>query len=90
MDLAVVDLNLPRNSGIEVLEAIRRNQRLSQVPVVIATSSASPGERARTEQLGVDLFITKPSDLESFLYVGLVLGSGAFRPLGRPECAGSK
>lgn len=70
---AVLDMNLPRSEGTEVLEAFRRNERLSRVPVVVLTSSASPAERVRIERLGVECFITKPPDLEEFLQIGNVV-----------------
>ena len=72
-DLAVLDLNLPKNEGTEVLEAIRQNKNLSNLPVVVVTSSALPREQAKTEQLGVARFITKPTDLADFLQIGMVL-----------------
>jgi CheY-like chemotaxis protein len=56
-----------------VLEALRRNERLAGVPVVVLTSSASPAERLRIERLGVERFITKPPDLEEFLQIGSVV-----------------
>jgi CheY-like chemotaxis protein len=72
-DLAVLDLNLPKNGGTAVLEAMRQNQDLAHVPVAIMSSTASPREEARTKELGVKRFITKPPDLEEFLQIGQVL-----------------
>lgn len=72
-NLAVLDLNLPKNGGAAVLEALRRNQDLSHVPVAIMSSTAEPREQARTKQLGIQRFITKPPDLEDFLQIGQVL-----------------
>jgi two-component system, chemotaxis family, response regulator Rcp1 len=72
-DLAVLDLNLPKHDGAQILEAMRTNPRLSSVPVVIATSSSAPGERTRTEQLGVERYLIKPLDLDSFMKMGLVI-----------------
>ena len=72
-DVAVLDMNLPKSEGTEVLEALRRNERFSGVPVVVLTSSASPAERLRMERLGVQRFITKPPDLEEFLQIGNVV-----------------
>ncbi len=72
-DLAVLDLNLPKIEGLEVLQAIRSNLRFAEVPVVITTSSSSARERARSMQLGVEQFLTKPPDLESFLKIGTIL-----------------
>ncbi len=72
-DLVVLDLNLPKSEGIEVLQAIRQSQRLANLPVVITSSSSSPHERAKAEQLLVERYIMKPPDLEDFLQIGKVL-----------------
>ncbi len=72
-DLALLDLNLPKNEGIEVLKAMRHNSHLSKVPVVITSTSATPRERVDAERLGVERYIIKPPDLESFLQFGMVL-----------------
>jgi chemotaxis family two-component system response regulator Rcp1 len=72
-DLIVLDLNLPKKGGLEVLEAIRANCDFARTPVAILSSSSSPRERARIEEFGVDRFITKPLDLEGFLEIGLIL-----------------
>uniref|UniRef100_Q028L4 Response regulator receiver protein n=1 Tax=Solibacter usitatus (strain Ellin6076) TaxID=234267 RepID=Q028L4_SOLUE len=72
-DLAVLDLNLPKNGGLEVLEAIRANSAFANMRVAILSSSSSPRERARIEEFGVDRFITKPLDLDGFLGIGSVL-----------------
>jgi len=72
-DLAVLDLNLPKNEGVEVLAAIRQNPEFANVPVVITSSSASPRDQARTCQLGAERYIMKPPDLHEFLKIGGVL-----------------
>jgi DNA-binding response OmpR family regulator len=72
-DLAVLDLNLPKNGGLEVLEAIRANSAFATMRVAILSSSSSPRERARIEEFGVDRFITKPLDLDGFLGIGSIL-----------------
>ena len=72
-DLAVLDLNLPTHGGIEVLAEIRQTEALSEVPVVVLTSSAAPLERSQVEQLRVARFITKPPDLATYLKIGEVL-----------------
>jgi chemotaxis family two-component system response regulator Rcp1 len=72
-DLVVLDLNLPKKSGMEVLEAIRQNKEMSNVPVAVVTSSSAPLERAMIEGLRVERFITKPPELEDFLRIGGVL-----------------
>ena len=72
-DLAVLDLNLPKGGGAPVLEAMRHGKDLKGVLVVIMTSSATPSEQARAQELGVERFITKPPDLDDFLQIGEVL-----------------
>jgi CheY-like chemotaxis protein len=72
-DLAVIDLNLPKNGGLEVLEAIRANPVFEGMPVAIFSSSSSPRERAKIEEYGVDRFLTKPLDLDGFLGIGSIL-----------------
>ena len=69
-NLSVIDLNLPKYGGNEILKAIRQNKDLQNLPVVVMTSSAAPGERARIEELGVERFITKPPELEDFMQIG--------------------
>lgn len=66
-DLILLDLNLPKMDGIEVLRAIRDMPRLASVPVVILTSSESPKDKNRITLLGASRYIMKPSRLEDFL-----------------------
>lgn len=72
-DLAIVDLNLPQNSGLEIIEAMRGTARLAAVPVAVFSSSSLPGERARLEALQMTRYITKPVDLDELLKVGMSL-----------------
>jgi CheY-like chemotaxis protein len=74
-DLTVIDLNLPKHGGIEILRAVRLNKDLQHLPVVIITSSASPREKLQAADLNVAAFITKPFDLEEFLEIGETLRS---------------
>ena len=71
---AVLDLNLPKSGGAEVLQALRENKGLAALPIVVLTSSAHPREKAAMQKLGVQRFITKPSDLDHFLNIGNVVG----------------
>jgi CheY-like chemotaxis protein len=71
--LAVLDWNLPRHEGIEVLAAIRAHEALANLPVVITSSSTSPRDPLKTGELRVDRYLRKPPDLESFLEVGTAL-----------------
>jgi chemotaxis family two-component system response regulator Rcp1 len=69
-DLFLVDLNLPRRPGDEVLARIRQSSRCSHVPVIVITSSDSPQDRARARDLGASFYFRKPADLERFMAIG--------------------
>jgi two-component system, chemotaxis family, response regulator Rcp1 len=71
-DLAVLDLNLPKNGGLQVLRAIRESNDLARMPVAVVSSSASPQDLAKTHSLGVERHFTKPPDLEAFLQIGQI------------------
>jgi two-component system, chemotaxis family, response regulator Rcp1 len=72
-DLVVLDLNLPKSDGSDVLRCIRETPDYAGIPVVVLTSSDSPRDRKTIESLGADCFITKPSDLDEFLSLGRTL-----------------
>jgi CheY-like chemotaxis protein len=84
-DLAVVDLNLPKNDGIQILRAIRQNERFANVPVVVTSSSPSPPLQLKSEQLNVSRYIQKPPDLEDFLQIGVVLRDLLLQSKARPS-----
>ena len=69
-DLIVLDLNLPKSDGADILKRIRQKPHLRGTPVVVLTSSDSPQDRNTTETLGADSFLTKPADLDEFLRLG--------------------
>jgi two-component system, chemotaxis family, response regulator Rcp1 len=73
LDLAIIDLNLPKHGGLEILEEMRKNRSFAQLPVLILTSSSSLRERAIMEKFRVGRFVTKPPDLEEYLRIGLVV-----------------
>jgi len=72
-DLFLIDLNLPRRSGAEILARIRQSSRCPQVPVIVITSSDSPQDRARASQLGASFYFRKPADLERFMAIGGII-----------------
>jgi two-component system response regulator len=72
-DLVLLDLNLPKHSGLEILEAIRANQAFAAVPVTVLSSSSSRRDRAKIEDFHIAMYITKPPDLEEFLKIGPAL-----------------
>jgi CheY-like chemotaxis protein len=74
-DLAILDLNLPKYDGIEILEAMRGNLAFAGVPVAVLSSTSSPREMAKMEAVGIDRFITKPPDLDEYVEIGLIVKS---------------
>jgi two-component system, chemotaxis family, response regulator Rcp1 len=68
-DLILLDLNLPKKSGREVLVDVRANERLTSVPVVVLTSSHTHQEILESENLRVESYLTKPVDLAHFYTV---------------------
>ena len=68
-DLVLLDLNLPKKDGREVLKEIKADSNLAIIPVVILTTSASEADILRSYQLHANCFVTKPVDLEQFLIV---------------------
>lgn len=69
-DLILLDLNLPDRPGMEVLAALRSDPRTSQVPVVVVSADATPGQVDRLLDAGATDYLTKPFDVSRFL--GLV------------------
>ena len=65
-DLILLDLNLPRKSGIEVLEEIKSDPALSTIPVVVLTTSEAEEDIVRAYKLHANAYITKPVDFEQF------------------------
>ncbi len=68
-DLILLDLNLPRRDGREVLEDIKSDPDLKHIPVVILTSSQAEEDIIRSYRLHANCFITKPVDLEQLTKV---------------------
>jgi two-component system, chemotaxis family, response regulator Rcp1 len=68
-DLILLDLNLPRMDGREVLAAIKTDARLKHIPVVVLTSSRAEQDILKSYHLHANCFVTKPVDLENFIRV---------------------
>ena len=66
-DLILLDLNLPRMNGREVLSAIKSDVNLKSIPVVILTTSRAEQDVLRSYELQANCYITKPADLERFI-----------------------
>jgi len=72
ISLIILDLNLPRHDGIEILQKLRESVTLEHVPVVVLTSSDSPRDRLLANQLGATRYLRKPSSLDDFLSLGAI------------------
>jgi two-component system response regulator len=65
-ELILLDINLPKISGLEVLERIRANERTRLLPVVVLTTSDEDRDRIESYRLGANSYISKPVEFEEF------------------------
>jgi len=68
-DLVLLDLNLPRKDGREVLAEIKRDEELCTIPVVVLTTSAAEEDVLRSYKLHANAYVTKPVDFDRFIEV---------------------
>ena len=68
-DLILLDLNLPRKDGREVLQDLKQDPALHTIPVVVLTTSQAEPDVLRSYELQANCYITKPVDLEQFMTV---------------------
>lgn len=68
-DLVLLDLNLPRKSGREVLAEIRANEDLRHIPVVVLTTSEAEQDIMKSYQIGANAYVTKPIGLDGLAKV---------------------
>ena len=68
-DLILLDLNLPRKDGREVLATLKADPSLKHIPVVVLTTSSAEVDILKSYQLHANCYITKPVDLEQFVSV---------------------
>jgi chemotaxis family two-component system response regulator Rcp1 len=69
-DVVLLDLNLPKRNGDEVLARLRRGSRCRTVPVIVMTSSDSITDRERAARLGADGYFRKPFRFDEFVRLG--------------------
>ncbi len=68
-DLILLDLNLPRMDGREVLSALKQDERLRSIPVVVLTTSEAEEDIVRSYSLHANAYVTKPVDFDRFIEV---------------------
>ena len=68
-DLIILDLNLPKKDGREVLQEVKADEELRSIPVVILTTSTAEADIARSYDLHANSYITKPVGFEPFLEI---------------------
>jgi chemotaxis family two-component system response regulator Rcp1 len=71
--LILLDLNLPKIDGAQVLSRLRKTAAFSATPVIVLTSSDSPKDRESALALGANVYFRKPTDLQSFMRLGEVV-----------------
>ena|SRR5579883_2931726 len=72
-DLVILDINLPRKSGDEVLEQMRSMPKCAAAPVIVVTSSSSDQDRREMARLGADAYFSKSSEYDEFMQLGQVV-----------------
>jgi two-component system response regulator len=69
----LLDLNLPRATGMDVLRRVKKSARFADVPVIIVTSSDAAIDRAEATSLGANGYFLKPQNLAEYMKLGLVV-----------------
>ena len=87
LSLIILDLNLPRHDGIEILQRLRESGNLN-IPVVVLTSSDSPRDRLLATELGAARYLRKPSNLNEFLELGAIFKELLGQSSGKTHGAG--
>jgi len=89
-DLILLDLNLPRKDGREVLEEIKDDPELRLIPVVVLTTSAAERDLIRTYDLHANAYVIKPIDLNRFIEVVRAIENFWFTIVKLPQINGRK
>lgn len=84
-DLILLDLNMPRKDGQEVLEELRGDDELRRIPVVVLTSSESEEDIVRSYELNANAYLTKPVDFDGFVEIVNRLENFWFQVVKFPE-----
>jgi CheY-like chemotaxis protein len=87
-DLILLDLNMPKMNGREVLEVLKQSPELCRIPVVVLTTSQQEADIVSTYDLGCNSYVQKPVDLEQFIDVVRKLGMYWFEVVTLPDGTG--
>ena len=74
-ELLIVDLNLPKQSGLDVLRRVRDHPRCNAAKVMVLSSSGAQQDKDAAVRLGADIYIRKPTRLGEFLEIGATIKS---------------
>ncbi|OOC10012.1 MULTISPECIES: response regulator [Thioalkalivibrio] len=88
-DMMLLDLNMPRMDGREVLAAVKNDPKLQSLPVVILTTSNAPEDVTRSYEHRASAFLTKPPDFDAFLELTRRLGEFWLHAATLPSRAGA-
>lgn len=80
--VVLLDLNLPKIGGLELLAALRADKRRRDLPVIILTSSDEPSDRARAKAAGANAYLLKPSSWEGYAEIAAELQKHLDSPKG--------
>lgn len=67
LDCCILDLNLPQIGGLDILEALRRDEKYSQMPVIICTAQKDKNSILTAQRLGVSGYVAKPFQMEDLI-----------------------
>jgi len=84
-DLILLDLNMPKKSGIEALKEIKTDMNLKHIPIVVLTTSKGEEDIYRTYDLGVNSFVTKPVSYSSLVNTMKIMGKYWFEVVRLPS-----
>jgi chemotaxis family two-component system response regulator Rcp1 len=71
--LVILDLNLPKVSGLEVLQKLRGESRCRNTPVIVVSSSSAESDRRNSRALGAEEYFEKPNDLDAYAALGKII-----------------
>jgi len=84
-DLILLDLNMPRKDGQDVLKELKNDDDLCRIPVVVLTSSESEEDIAKSYELSANAYLTKPVDFDGFIEIVARLENFWFQVVKLPE-----